>query len=116
MVGHSRRWLFDVAASWDVNHDRRLPPHMKGPPSIGSHASSRARRGGSTPVTPSFHGLRRPGWFDMQRSIILSALLNAKPVPGRLLPGYVVHRVGAFNTLCASRLLLERSRSSLCRS
>ncbi|KAH7176741.1 riboflavin transporter MCH5 [Dactylonectria macrodidyma] len=40
--------------------------------------------------------------FALKKAFLLCVILNAGAVPGRMLPGYVADRVGAFNTMCAT--------------
>uniref|UniRef100_A0A8H7NCK1 Major facilitator superfamily (MFS) profile domain-containing protein n=1 Tax=Bionectria ochroleuca TaxID=29856 RepID=A0A8H7NCK1_BIOOC len=42
--------------------------------------------------------------LGLQTSLLLNTVLNAGAIPGRVLPGYVADRVGAFNTMCATSL------------
>ncbi|KAH7367460.1 riboflavin transporter MCH5 [Plectosphaerella cucumerina] len=42
--------------------------------------------------------------MGMQKAFLMSILLNVGAVPGRMLPGYVADRVGAFNTMCVTSL------------
>lgn len=42
--------------------------------------------------------------MTLQNSLLLNVLLNAGAIPGRMLPGYVADRVGAFNTMCVTSL------------
>lgn len=44
------------------------------------------------------HGL------SLQGAFLVNVVLNAGAIPGRMLPGYVADRVGAFNTMCATSL------------
>ncbi|KAK1541353.1 hypothetical protein CPAR01_07342 [Colletotrichum paranaense] len=43
--------------------------------------------------------------IDLQKSLLLSALLNAGAIPGRALPGYVADRFGPFNVMCVTALV-----------
>jgi MFS family permease len=42
--------------------------------------------------------------MSLQDSLLLNTILNAGAIPGRMLPGYVADRVGAFNTMCVTSL------------
>ncbi|GJD00553.1 riboflavin transporter MCH5 [Colletotrichum higginsianum] len=42
--------------------------------------------------------------LGLQKSFLLNVLLNAGAIPGRMLPGYIADRVGAFNTMCVTSL------------
>lgn len=42
--------------------------------------------------------------LGLQTSLLLNTVLNAGAIPGRVLPGYVADRAGAFNTMCATSL------------
>lgn len=42
--------------------------------------------------------------MSLQKSFLLNVLLNAGAIPGRMLPGYIADRVGAFNTMCVTSL------------
>ncbi|KAH7041230.1 major facilitator superfamily domain-containing protein [Microdochium trichocladiopsis] len=43
------------------------------------------------------------GW-SLQDSFLLNTVLNAGAIPGRMLPGYVADRIGAFNTMCVTSM------------
>ncbi|KXH43714.1 riboflavin transporter MCH5 [Colletotrichum salicis] len=42
--------------------------------------------------------------LGLQKSFLLNVLLNAGAIPGRMLPGYIADRGGAFNTMCVTSL------------
>ena len=42
--------------------------------------------------------------LDLYTAFLLNVLLNAGAIPGRMLPGYIADRVGAFNTMCVTSL------------
>ncbi|KAK2056460.1 major facilitator superfamily transporter [Colletotrichum caudatum] len=64
---------------------KRLPPNRKGGGAIDLKA-----------LTES---------IDLQRALLLNALLNVGAIPGRGLPGYVADRFGCFNVMCITTLI-----------
>ncbi|KAH7011232.1 major facilitator superfamily domain-containing protein [Ilyonectria destructans] len=42
--------------------------------------------------------------FSSRQAYLLNVLLNAGAIPGRILPGYIADRFGAFNTMCVTTL------------
>ncbi|EFQ36220.1 major facilitator superfamily transporter [Colletotrichum graminicola M1.001] len=64
---------------------KRLPPNRKG--------------GGSIDLKALTEGV------DLQRALLLNALLNVGAIPGRGLPGYVADRFGCFNVMCITTLI-----------
>jgi predicted MFS family arabinose efflux permease len=42
--------------------------------------------------------------LSLEDAFLANVVLNAGAIPGRMLPGYVADRVGAFNTMCATTL------------
>ncbi|OLN89249.1 Riboflavin transporter MCH5-like protein 20 [Colletotrichum chlorophyti] len=95
---------------------KRLPPNKKAGANIDLMALREAKFGLTTlaifliefsvfiPYTYICSYAIHSG-IELQKALLLNALLNAGAVPGRALPGYVADRFGTFNVMCTTALV-----------
>ncbi|KAK2024140.1 major facilitator superfamily transporter [Colletotrichum zoysiae] len=95
---------------------KRLPPNRKGGGAIDLKALTEVNFGLTTlavflvefavfiPYTYICSYAIHQG-IDLQRALLLNALLNVGAIPGRGLPGYVADRFGCFNVMCITTLI-----------